>query len=120
MPSSPLPHSPHWPPPVRLLPTVWPAYAAGENGVGLMRWQSGEKRNGRNKMPTTANNGVLFVLTDTSSFWRRPEWPDLVGQRSGFYQLLGHSAHQNRGLNELGDRLVILAEHARAFQRLNE
>ena len=72
-------------------------------------------------MPTTANKSVFLVLTGSSSSSRRlAERPANVGQPHGFYQLLTQAAHKNRSLTQLGNRLIALAEHARAFRRLND
>ena len=79
-----------------------------------------ETRNGRNKMLMTANKSAFLDLTGSSSSRLLAERPAIVGQRHGFYQLFAHAAQKNRGLSELGNRLISLAEHARAFRRLND
>ena len=71
-------------------------------------------------MQTAANNNL--VLTNVSSFTRFADSLRIVSH-GGFYQLIASeliiSVHTGRALLALGDRLVVLAERAHAFRRMD-
>jgi hypothetical protein len=62
-----------------------------------------------------------LVLTDSSSFERFADLQRI--SHSGFYQRLASGLitgiHTNQALGDLGERLVVLAEHAHAFRQMD-
>ena len=80
-----------------------------------------ENRNGRIRMQTVDN--INFVLTDVFSFRR---FADLKAPTSyrGFYQLIASELiggiREEQVFRKLGDNLILLAEHAHAFRRMDE
>lgn len=71
-------------------------------------------------MQTAASNSL--VLTDSSSLKRFADFETAISH-AGFYQqiaarLLG-GVHTERAFREIGDRLVVAAEHAHAFRHMN-
>lgn len=70
-------------------------------------------------MQLAANSSL--VLTDLSSLKRFADSQGAISY-SGFYQLivpgLIRSVHEEKVLRELGDRLIVLAEHAHAFREM--
>ena len=78
----------------------------------------GEKTNGRVSMQPTANNNL--VLTDFSSFGPLADLPKTVSS-GGFYQRIASQligvVHKEQFFRELGDRLVVLAEHSHVFRQ---
>jgi len=109
------PHSHH--PPL----TVCPASATAANGAKLLCFSAGkvENQSGRMRMQTAAN--ISLVLTGSSSF---KLLADLQREISfgGFYQQLASKSLKGvctrEALRDLGERLVVSAEHSYAFRQM--
>ena len=71
-------------------------------------------------MQTAAN--ISLILTDSSSFKRFADSQAAISY-GGFYQLITsdviRGACTEQAFRGLGDRLVVVAEHAHAFRRMD-